>query len=464
MAFPASPSNNQVVTVNNIAYIYSSASNSWTRTVSANIVIGSVQDTTAANIGALVVPNGGASIAGNLYVGNNLYIGPSSFATTLTTPTIVAVDAGSTYAQLAMKNTAGTGSSDFAAYADNGADSGGWVDMGIAGSTFSDANYTITRPQDGYLITRPTSNIYGGNLVIGTSEAGSFNDITLSVGSFFANAEVARFHGNTSNSGYLALKQGTNATSTTSGALQVTGGVGISGNLWSGNLNTTTATATNITVTANITRNNRNVVTNFTGNTAPATPLAGDEWFRANTSVLYKYIYDGTSYQWVDLSSVLYNANTQAVANTIALRDSGGNLTATNFLGVASSAKYADLAEIYIADTTYEAGAVVVFGGTAEITATTITHDTRVAGVISTNPAYLMNSEANGLPVAFTGRVPCKVRGPVKKGDVLVTSAYKLYAEKIDYAFYKPGCVLGKALGDVADNEFATIEVVVGRF
>jgi hypothetical protein len=75
-----------------------------------------------------------------------------------------------------------------------------------------------------------------------------------------------------------------------------------------------------------------------------------------------------------------------------------------------------------------------------------------------------MNSEAEGLPVAFTGRVPCKVRGPVSKGDVLVTSAYAQYAERMHDTLYRPGCVLGKALGEVADNEFATIEVVVGRF
>jgi hypothetical protein len=181
---------------------------------------------------------------------------------------------------------------------------------------------------------------------------------------------------------------------------------------------------------------------------------------------MYKYIYDNVSntYNWVDMSSAWYSANTSAVANTLALRDSGGNLTATNFLGVASSAKYADLAEIYASDKMYDPGTVVVFGGRSEITATQKTHDTRVAGVISTNPAYLMNSDAVGLPVAFTGRVPCKVRGPVTKGDPLVTSAYEGYAERITSTLYQPGCILGKALGDVAEKEFATIEVVVGRF
>ena len=218
--------------------------------------------------------------------------------------------------------------------------------------------------------------------------------------------------------------------------------------------------------TGNVARNTKPLITNYTGNIAPTSPIQGDEWFRANTGVMYKYLYDNISstYNWVNFSSALYNANTAAVANTLALRDSGGNLTATNFLGTASSAKYADLAEIYTSDKNYEPGTVVVFGGTAEITVTKKTHDTRVAGVISTNPAYLMNSEAVGLPVAFTGRVPCLVRGPVSKGDVLVTSAYESYAERMADALYRPGCILGKSLGDVAENVFATIEVVVGRF
>jgi hypothetical protein len=218
--------------------------------------------------------------------------------------------------------------------------------------------------------------------------------------------------------------------------------------------------------TGNVSRNTKPLITNYTGNVAPSSPIQGDEWFRGNTGTLYKYLYDNVSstYNWVNYSSALFNANTGAVASTLALRDTGGNLTATNFLGVASSAKYADLAEIYTADKNYEPGTVVIFGGTEEITATKITHDTRVAGVISTNPAYLMNSEATGLPVAFTGRVPCKVRGPVTKGDVLVTSAYPEYAEKMTNTLYRPGCILGKSLSDVAENVFATVEVVVGRF
>lgn len=89
---------------------------------------------------------------------------------------------------------------------------------------------------------------------------------------------------------------------------------------------------------------------------------------------------------------------------------------ATTFNGTATQAQYADMAEIYSADADYEAGTVVKIGGDAEVTQTLAHADRDVFGVISTNPAYLMNSEAEGVPVALAGRVPVKVIGKIKKG------------------------------------------------
>jgi hypothetical protein len=90
-------------------------------------------------------------------------------------------------------------------------------------------------------------------------------------------------------------------------------------------------------------------------------------------------------------------------------------------------------------------------------------YDPRVAGVISTNPAYLMNSVSPGLPVALTGRVPCLVQGPVKKGSVLVTSTVPGTAMAIDNLKFKPGCVVGKAMETIDSADVKTIEVAVGR-
>jgi hypothetical protein len=131
--------------------------------------------------------------------------------------------------------------------------------------------------------------------------------------------------------------------------------------------------------------------------------------------------------------------------------------------GLATSAQYADLAEIYKSDVEYAPGTVVVFGGTEEITQSISSHDRKVAGVISTQPAHVMNATAEGQPIALQGRVPCKTLGPIEQGDMVVTSDSPGVAQKLNDAQYQPGCVLGKSLGTITDNSIQTIEVVVGR-
>ena len=91
------------------------------------------------------------------------------------------------------------------------------------------------------------------------------------------------------------------------------------------------------------------------------------------------------------------------------------------FSGTATTANYADLAELYLSDFAYEAGTVVRVGGEFEVTATDGEHNHSVLGVVSAYPAYLMNNQLeNGLPIALKGRVPVKVKGSVNKGDRLV--------------------------------------------
>jgi len=131
--------------------------------------------------------------------------------------------------------------------------------------------------------------------------------------------------------------------------------------------------------------------------------------------------------------------------------------------GKATTAQYADLAEIYTSDSKYAPGTVVIFGGDSEVTISTSGHDPRIAGVVSTNPAYLMNSTESGVEVALTGRVPCRVLGPVAKGDRLVASDIPGVAQVLDIIHYQPGCIIGKALEPVETAEISTIEVVVGR-
>ena len=138
-------------------------------------------------------------------------------------------------------------------------------------------------------------------------------------------------------------------------------------------------------------------------------------------------------------------------------------LKATRFEGLATSSLYADLAERYEADAIYEPGTVVVIGGEKEVTITDNYADTRVAGIVSTNPAYMMNSEAGNDEthpfIALKGRVPCKVWGPVIKGELLVTSNVPGHAQAWT-AQCAAGSIIGKALNTHIEG-FGIIEVLV---
>ena len=167
-------------------------------------------------------------------------------------------------------------------------------------------------------------------------------------------------------------------------------------------------------------------------------------------------------------SSNLYYTNARADARitgyTGAMTSMTGNVTTTAnvaasfFVGTATAARYADLAEKYESDAEYEAGTVLVFGGDAEVTACEEELDHRVAGVVSTDPAYMMNADAEGQYVALTGRVPCKVVGPVAKGDLMVASSVKGHAKADNNA--GPGRIIGKAIGEIDSGE-GVIEVLV---
>ena len=173
---------------------------------------------------------------------------------------------------------------------------------------------------------------------------------------------------------------------------------------------------------------------------------------------------------------------TSSGANSMTTLTMGGNLTSKAILpdtdasydigtslkkyntiyAKATSAQYADLAEVYETDAEYEVGTVVVFGGEKEITISIEGNDPRVAGVISEKPAYLMNSESAGQPVALMGKVPCKVIGHIVKGDMLSTDpANNGVAKKTHDP--QVGEVIGKALENYDSDEIGTINIVVGR-
>ena len=128
----------------------------------------------------------------------------------------------------------------------------------------------------------------------------------------------------------------------------------------------------------------------------------------------------------------------------------------------ATTALYADLAEMYRADAEYTPGTVLVFGGTQEVTISTTDSSRRIAGVVSTNPAHVMNSGLQAehtVAVALTGRVPTSVVGTVAKGDMMVATGHGQARAEADPIL---GTVIGKALEDFNGTE-GVIEIVVGR-
>lgn len=220
-----------------------------------------------------------------------------------------------------------------------------------------------------------------------------------------------------------------------------------------------------------------------TGNTA----VSGAVSAAGNITGAY---FVGNGSQLTGLPQTYSNANVAAYLPTYTGNITGGNIIVTGLASLSSvtktgasgvgnigsssstfdtvfakatSAQYADLAEIYSADQAYEPGTVLVFGGDQEVTVSNISHDIRAAGVVSTQPAYVMNSHSPGVAVALTGRVPCRVRGPVAKGQQLVNIEPGI-AGAVDFAQYRPGCVIGKSLEHIQDSDVHVIEIAVGRY
>jgi hypothetical protein len=132
----------------------------------------------------------------------------------------------------------------------------------------------------------------------------------------------------------------------------------------------------------------------------------------------------------------------------------------------ATSAQYADVAERYLADDDYPVGTVLVIGGDKEVTQSQIDHTTAIAGTVSDQPAYVMNTGLTGehvVSVALLGRVPVRVVGTIRPGDLLVASELPGIATSLASDRYAPGCVIGKALESYHSEREGVIEAVVGR-
>ena len=166
----------------------------------------------------------------------------------------------------------------------------------------------------------------------------------------------------------------------------------------------------------------------------------------------------------VDLTDTAIFTSTNTASKAV-VRDASGNFAANIITGTATAARYADLAENYLADKPYEPGTVMVIGGSAEVTEVTKQNSPAVAGVVSTNPAHLMNAELEGdnvVAVALKGRVPVKVAGAVRKGDVLIASNTPGHAQAAPFNGYHAGAsVIGVAISENLTSGTGVVEALI---
>jgi len=270
-----------------------------------------------------------------------------------------------------------------------------------------------------------------------------------------------------------------------------------------------------------IAQNSVSLLENFASETAPTNPIEGQHWWKPSTKILN--VYSNGKWLGVDAGSsyITVKDNTNADHNVFVVRANGvpismassdadfilntseteyeplfrdnGNPSVAGpatikaginmttdasdttktylFRGTATHAQYADVAEMYTTDREHEPGTVMMFSDGPkgeEVCETLHEKDPKILGVVTTNPALLMNSNIEtpeGLAtvgVALLGRVPCKVTGKISKGDRLVSSnvAGHAMAGKDDSIRWTH--VLGRALEKKTDDGEGVIEVIVG--
>ena len=153
------------------------------------------------------------------------------------------------------------------------------------------------------------------------------------------------------------------------------------------------------------------------------------------------------------------------VSGTVNFGSSGNRITtvyATTFNGTSTAAQYADLAENFRPDTSYAPGTIVALGGVEEITAVNEELSSNVFGVVSSRPAYLMNSaQEGGAPVAVAGRVPVRVVGMVNKGDRLVSAGNGMARAAQEDESINAFNVIGRAIQTKTTMEEGTVEAFV---
>lgn len=313
----------------------------------------------------------------------------------------------------------------------------------------------VTAP---YFLGNVIGNISGNLTVAGSNTQVIFNDDGV------ANATSGFTFNKTTNA--ISAGGAVSAVGNITGGNIITAGVlTAGGNVTGGNI----LTAGILDATGNVTGANINTggLITATGNITATANLAGGNISTAGIITATGNLAAGNistagiiTVNSGDAATAIVNGGSNAVGNIGSESNYFNRVFATS-----TSALYADLAEYFLADADYAAGTVMILGGAQEVTTSTGEQDPRVIGVVSAQPSYLMNTGLQGefpTAIALTGRVPCQVIGPVRPGDLLMTSPRPGTACAIPPDMARPGHVFAKAIGQHLSSEPGIIEVVVG--
>lgn len=165
-----------------------------------------------------------------------------------------------------------------------------------------------------------------------------------------------------------------------------------------------------------------------------------------------------------NISSSISSATIQTTNLTTGANTISGTMTGNWKLTAGSKFESisADLAERYRSDRDYEPGTIVMIGGEREVTIADVSGKYRLAGVVSTQPAYVLNSTIdNSVIIALTGRVPCRVVGKINKGDLITVSDVPGVGTSISPP--ASGMVVGRSLQSYDSDEIGVIEIKVDQ-
>jgi hypothetical protein len=366
-----------------------------------------------------------------IYVGT----GAAAFNTSagLTSPTGVfnITSANDSFGQLAVHNASSSSSTDIIAYANNGVDGAGWIDMGITGATFNSATYGITGAHDGYIfMSAPVGTAGAGNLVIATGDNGTDNKIVFAAGGYSSGTTQMEITPDVN----VHIEIDTPSTSASTGALTVVGGVGISGDM---------NVAGDVSIAGTIT---------FGG--------AGTTVETANLSVTDPFVFVGTNNQ-ADIVDLAFIGEYAASVSTITRTVSNKALT-SNIATLTTSANHTYL----VGDVVVVSGVDATFNGTYNIlavpTATTFTYAKTNANVTS---AVATGSAAVSARRKFSGIARDASDGVIKAfkdATTKPTSTVDFSEAGLAYADMRVGGLTASSLtvGDVSSTEIGYLDGV----